>query len=922
MNETRRPFSRAEWLTAGATALVSLGMFAKTVQPSVPFWDCGEFIACSYTMGVTHPPGAPLFLLIGRLFTLLPFGPIPLMVNWISVLSSAAAAGVAALIAMLLVKRAFGERCGSAWARRSVLISGWAAGLLTAFSDSFWFNAVEAEVYGLTLLMMLGITLLMLLWYERRGTPFSYRVLAFVTFLGFLGIAVHMTVFLMMPAVALLVLISDGELRRDPRVWIAAIVLSTVMFSIDVFGVLTGILLLLSLGMVMLTGRATRPRWGFVAALVLAGALGYTTQLYIPIRSAENPTIDQNDPETWDCFKQFLERKQYSQESMFSLMFTRRGNFGNQIGTHARLGYWGFFMGQYTPKNPWWLHLIPTFLGFWALWWLVRRTPARGMFIGAVFLICSLGLVIYINMSDGMRGVTAEVRDRDYIFSPAYVAFAILVGIGFGRLIERLSRRVKLRAVAVLVAIVAVLSPVVPALANYHSHDRTDDYVAWDYAYNLLDACEENGVLFTNGDNDTFPLWYIQEVDSVRVDVRVVNLSLVNTDWYILQMKRGWGHPERAVNVNLTDEQIKWHDRPLPDGRVHPMPLVPYVDRRAGEPPVQRLLVPYQREDGSVVRVQDIMIREILVGNMWRDPVYLSVTVSADNKSDDLVGLPLSQHMLFEGMVERVVRDSVGPDSMNVDWMEEIMLRRNRYRGISDPDVHKDENSVRLIENYISGFLRLVSYHRDIGNFEHAHEIAVAATELYPPSWRAWYMRAMVATDAGKVDDMELSMRRAIAVDPGQMVFYDRWAMVLDSMGLSEERIRSFTDAFEADRGDWVSGVMAAHLVRRTSGPTAASPLLDAVVDANDDVPWVYLNRFVLSQELRSPTADLTDLERAYDMAESQPLTYMMLDALRIQGRNGEAASVARDWLHGKPDDMAVWNVYSQLTGTPVPRRQ
>ncbi|MCK4427436.1 MAG: DUF2723 domain-containing protein, partial [candidate division Zixibacteria bacterium] len=378
--------------------LVSLIVYLRTVAPTASFWDCGEFIACSYILGVPHPPGTPLFILIGRVFTLIPlYGEIAARVNFLSVLSSALTVWLCYLLIVKLV--GFWERQNeSLWIRVGKYVGGVAGSLFLAFSDTFWANAVEAEVYGTSMFLMLLILYLALLWMDRRGTPNGDRLLVLIAYLGLLSTGIHMTVFLIMPAIFLLVVLVDRGKLLDWRFWITGLVLVLVMHSVIPFLLSMGVWLFLTF--ILMQFSSKRKAWALAFSIMLVGVVGYSTQAYIPIRSSLNPAIDENDPSDWQSFKAFLERKQYGQQSMISRMFYRRGTWTNQFGIKERMGFWGFFREQFTDKKLW---FIPLFLGLFGIWEQIRRRKREGTVLLFLALACTVGLVLYMNFADGTK---------------------------------------------------------------------------------------------------------------------------------------------------------------------------------------------------------------------------------------------------------------------------------------------------------------------------------------------------------------------------------------------------------------------------------------------------------------------------------------------------------------------------------------
>ncbi|MCK4427260.1 MAG: DUF2723 domain-containing protein, partial [candidate division Zixibacteria bacterium] len=215
--------------------LVSFVVYLRTMAPTLSFWDCGEFIACSYILGIPHPPGTPLFVLLGRVFTLIPlFAQIAARVNFISVLTSALTVWLCYLIIVKLVNY-WQKNENTLWFRVSKYVGGIVGSLFLAFSDTFWSNAVEAEVYGASMFLMLLILYLGLLWMDRRGTPNGDRLLILIAYLGLLSTGIHMTIFLIMPAIFLLVVLVDRQKLLDWRFWITGLVLVLVMHSVIPF---------------------------------------------------------------------------------------------------------------------------------------------------------------------------------------------------------------------------------------------------------------------------------------------------------------------------------------------------------------------------------------------------------------------------------------------------------------------------------------------------------------------------------------------------------------------------------------------------------------------------------------------------------------------------------------------------------------
>ncbi len=337
-----------------------------------------------------------------------------------------------------------------------------------------------------------------------------------------------------------------------------------------------------------------------------------------------------------------------------------------------------------------------------------------------------------MNFSDGTRYdsfsrelIRLEVRDRDYFFTPGFVFFALLMGLGASAII-RTATRFKNWLGYGSMAVLLVL-PVLPLNKNFHSsNNRSNKYIPYDYAWNLLNSCDKDGIMFTNGDNDTFPLWFAQEVEGIRKDVRVVNLSLLNTDWYILQLKH-----KMDVPISFTDDEI-------------------------------RRLRPYRTEDGKVTRVQDLMIDNILEANRWEYPIYFAATVAKENKI--YKGQPIDNHLRMEGMAYRVVPEE-GTFMVDVEKMKERLFQVFKFRGLNDPRVFKSENDMRLVANYGTAFLTLADTLRRAGQYDEAIQVAQENLRLIPNDWKPLAFLIQVYADMGQTDKAEELLKQAEGVD-------------------------------------------------------------------------------------------------------------------------------------------------------------
>ncbi len=764
----------AEWIALLLTVATVGLVYFLTVAPTLTFWDAGEFIACSHILGIPHPPGTPFFILLGRFTSLaLSFAPeVAWRVNMLSALSSVGAAAFGCMIVFRIVRPWLAEM-GPRSADFVALAASICGASLLAFGSTFWANATEAEVYGTSMLFLALITWLAIVWYHGAEDRRADRLLILIFYLTFLGIGVHMQNLMLVVPVFLMVALRDRRKLLDPVLWCTAFVACLVLMHTTGFLVLAGIGFLLTLIAMLAGDSKPNHRWALPFALFTVMAAGYSPHIYIPVRSQQNPAIDENNPETWENFKGFLERKQYGAESMLERALTRRGTWKSQLVDNHKMGLWHNFTEQWTTDKS--AHMIFAFAGMLGLVVLYRRSVGLGSLLGLAMLVGSVGLVFYLNMSDGTVSAKEEVRNRDYFFTPGFLYASLIIGIGMGAFLETLNRwirdtrwvaglpfailgvpyivplategfgylesvaigalvilllmvlagaiaglipsRIRPAAVTILAAILLVFfSAHQPLLANYHTHDRSRDHIANDYGHNILASCEEGGLIFTNGDNDTFPLWYLQEVEGFRRDVRVLNLSLLNTDWYIEQLR----DREPRVSIALSDDQIA--------------AIKPYVVGRGNK----------------VVRKQDRMIEHIVRENRWKKPVYFAITVPQSNR------LGLDDHLQMEGFVYRLHK---APVAANVNAARTMkLLEEYRYDGLSDDTIYKDANTRNLLNNYIAIIYQLAIQFKEDGDLASAAKaLEIGLSKVRTERWEVpgqlaqLYVRLERTEDANRV---------------------------------------------------------------------------------------------------------------------------------------------------------------------------
>jgi hypothetical protein len=481
--------------------------------------------------------------------------------------------------------------------------------------------------------------------------------------------------------------------------------------------------------LIPIVGKSLRlPGWKTALLVVLVAVSGYSVHLYLPIRSTQSPIINQNNPsEGVETTIRFLERQQYGSQGMVQRMFVRRAEWENQFGNYQRMGFWGFFHRQYGLTGPRFFILL--ILGLFGIWEVVRKRPRIGLFLLILLLITSVGLVLYMNFADGLRQDAAgrdhiEVRDRDYFFTPVFVVFGLALGIGvtmlvqFVREITRSSHK-GIRTIIVASLCVLFLLPTYALAGNYNVCDRSRNYVPYDYARSLLTSCDENAVLFTGGDNDTFPVWCLQEVYGIRRDVKVVCLPLANTRWYIKQLRDDLG-----IDLGWTDQDIDQ-------------------------------LRAYRVPDGRTFRIQDQVINAIIDNNRQQLPVNFGVVVGRGSRNYH--GHSIDSLLEQSGLIFRLKGQGGG---LRVDIDRSIDLytdsSRFQYRGLNDPSVHKDVATIRASRNLANSVLIVLDALHRSGDLARLERLSRFLLQKIPETDEALGFLGTALLEQEKLDDLRL----------------------------------------------------------------------------------------------------------------------------------------------------------------------
>jgi hypothetical protein len=719
--------SRTNALMASIVFAISFIVYFFTMSPSICLWDCGEYLAASADLGLPHPPGTPFLILIGRAWLVL-FSfvkDVGFRYNLLSIVSSAVTVVFIYLIIIRALTMVLGEP-DTLWKRLTYYCAGFVGSLYCAFGNTFWFESLEGSEQSNITNVPVALTIwLTLVWAQSKSIK-KDRVLLLIAYVAFLCIGMHMISMITMPAIFLFVMIYDKEKRNNWRLWIACISLGLIMYNLSYFLVVAPIVTGWALIM-MFASKNHRPHWRFCFWFCFLALLGFSNHFYLPIRSALNPLVDEGHPVDMKSLKDVLDRKQYGSESMVSRSLWRRGSFAHQFGIEGHMGYGGFHLTQFfrfglsdAEKNfvdgspsgygKLLLYLLPTFLVLLGWYLMSKKNRKVATFLIFMTLLTTVLMIWYMNFSDGTRAehsdyqqwvragqqgpmptVHREVRVRDYFYSAGFMFFSMWIGLAAGLILHRLfsEKKSSVRKFAPIAFVFFLISPALPLSQNYKLRDRSQNWAPFEYAYNLLMSCEKNGILITNGDNDTFPLWAIQEAYGIRTDVRLVNLSLVNTDWYIKQLKK----LEPKVPISFTESQIE---------RLQPE-LNPFENPTPIELPGAKIqLVVPGRAQQQVLRVLDKIVLNIVDANKWEKPVYFACTVSPDNF------MGLDSYLQMQGMVYRIMpRQLAQNERIDMDRIENFMNHVCKLRPYPDRRTDVDEAYMGIYNDYVICFMWL-----------------------------------------------------------------------------------------------------------------------------------------------------------------------------------------------------------------------
>ncbi|MGQ9620523.1 MAG: glycosyltransferase family 117 protein [Bacteroidales bacterium] len=923
MNSSDSTYRRWNYITGWLMFLVSTTVYILTLEPTVSFWDCGEFILSAFRLQVGHPPGAPLFLMLGRIATLFAGGDtskVALTMNILSTVSSGFTILFLFWTITHLVRKAFcRQEIPAGHQIFPILAAGITGSLVYTFSDTFWFSAVEGELYAMSSLVTALVFWAMLKWEEEADETYSGRWIILIAYMMGLGMGIHRLNLLAIPVIVFIYyfrkyrVTTAGILKTFAvAVFLLWLMVFVIMPGIPKAGGLFELFFVNSLGLPYNSGllfyiifliiavvsgirysiKKQKIFLNYVITVFTVILIGYSSYAMIIIRSSARPPMNQNDPSNIFSFIYYINMEQYgSSPKIFGNYYNAPVTSVKQViagynkvkgryepyyrpeyGYHEKFEtifprmyshepehesaykYWGKIRGRrYTVESSsgkrtivcptfsenlrfflryqagfmymryfmWnfvgrqndlqgngnsiygnWIsgikfidnarlgdqdnipddlksnpgkntyYFLPLLLGLAGILWQYRKDRYGFWVVFGFFFMTGLAIVIYLNQYPN------QPRERDYAYAGSFYAFAVWTGAGF-MLVYDLIRKVISEKLAMIASffILLLAVPVLMAVQNWDDHDRSGRYTARDIGANYLKSTDKNAILFTYGDNDSFPVWYVQDVESIRNDVRVVNLSYLQAGWYIEMMRqKAWESDPLPFSLSQ-DKYLEGKRNQLPvDDRIEkPVPLKQVVNF-AGLEGRQAMLdvtgkgdylnyIPAKRfvieVDSATVLANrtvkeyfadslvspmiweftetdafkdDLAIMDILATNGWVRPVYFSTTVPSSQYNG------LEKFFVQEGLAYRIVPVKTGNPPLGeygmIDphVMYDNMMNKFQWGNAEDPGVYLDENNRRMFSNFKRMFGTLGIRLLETGDTLRAIEVTRKALSLVPSS--------------------------------------------------------------------------------------------------------------------------------------------------------------------------------------------
>ena len=906
-------------LTGWFVFIFSTIVYLLTLEPTVSFWDCGEFILSAFKLQVGHPPGAPLFLMMGRIATLFAGGDtskVAVTVNTLSALCSGFAIMFLFWTITHLVRKVFvnGKELESKHVP-AIIGSGIVGALAYTFSDTFWFSAVEGELYALSSLIIALVFWGMLKWEEEADKTYSGRWIILIAYIMGLGLGVHRLNLLIIPVLVFVYYFKKYELTTKGLIKTSLV--SLVLLWLMVFVIMPGVpevagwfelLFVNIIGLPYNSGllffiailfgglafgiyyslKHKKVILNYVMTSLIVIMIGYSSYAMIMIRSSARPPMNQNNPSDVFSLSYYINMKQYgsapkffgnyysapvtevkkviagynktegkykpyyhpeySYNKQFETVFPRMYSsdpdhesaykyWGKVVGRkfttgtdkealvcptfgenlhyffHYQIGfmYMRYFMWNFAGRqndiqgngnsiNGNWIsgikfidearlgnlekipgdlknnpannkyYFLPLLIGLAGMYWQYRRNNSGFWLVMAFFIMTGLAIIIYLNQYPN------QPRERDYAYVGSFYAFAIWIGLGFMFIYEKLQKYLgnKGSLAVTFIGLIAAV-PVLMGAQNWDDHNRSGRYTARDIGANYLKSCDKNSILFTYGDNDSFPVWYVQDVEGVRTDVRVANLSYIQAGWYIEMMRQKAFDSDPLPFTLGAEKYLEGVREQLPvNNRVDKPVNLKEIVQFAGSDdskykidlsgrgdymnylPANKYIIDVDSakvlSNGTVKKYYkdrlvspiiwdysdadaykgDLAIMDLISTNKWERPIYFSTTVPSSQYKG------LEKYFLQEGLAYRLAPVKTDkPEQGEFGMIDPLvmydnMMNKFKWGNAADPSVYLDENNKRMFSNFRRIFGTLGKELLLKGDTLKAVEVAHRGLEIVP----------------------------------------------------------------------------------------------------------------------------------------------------------------------------------------------
>ena len=795
------PAERPPYRAALGVFVIILAGYIVSLAPTVTFWDAGEFIATAKILGIPHPPGTPLFVIMAHVWAMLvPIGEFAYRTNLMTATISAVASATFFLLVAVALQRSPAAVAPDESGRAPrepydpVFVIGGALGatLASAFAFTVWQTSVDTSkpTYIIATASAAAICWLAWLWRNHRGTQRAPHLLMVIMYIGSVSLGNHLMSLLVGPA---LIGFMFREMRlhplsepRERRVEYAQLAVVTGTWALLV-GTGMGNPRLLILGAIIFLAAAVyaalNGALGFALIVLALACVGASTYLFLYIRAGVHPApyIDEADPSNWPNLWAVIRRAQFPPRSPLDNPMYPHGpdNPGRsltilwlQLENYLQYYDWQWSNSLMTSHSVFaWARmpftLLFTALGIYGMQVVKRRDGGVFWLLLLLWFATGLALMVYINFKPGFSlGYDKfpdpnlhEVRERDYFYTISFQVWGLFAGAGIAGVYrwvrDRLSTARERIASGRLAAGILLLA-LMPFVLNFKAANRKygpDATLARDFPYDLLQSVEPYGILFTNGDNDTFPLWYLQEVEGIRQDVTVVNLSLGNTDWYIRQLRDNKQRP-------FVPSQAPWYAAIAPATVPPPLHTLTNAQIESLEP--QLLSQPLRFVAGRIDHtypkntpfyVSDILILRLIQENVGKRPIYFSIT--AGNK-----WLGLQSYLTQQGLALKL-HAATPPDTtelapgllgvpVNVPRTDSLVWDVYRYGNLLKPDTLVIEPTTQSIaSNLAIPPLTLGQVFQTRGEFGKAIKNLKLAYQLNPSRELQVVLQALEGKESG-----------------------------------------------------------------------------------------------------------------------------------------------------------------------------